>query len=93
MHNNKANKAQIGAPAGRTPTAPQEYPAEIAVSPAEAARRCGIGRTFLYAALNSGALKSVKISSRRLITLVAIQDWLGAHEQRPASKQGRRRAA
>lgn len=87
----KAKKTEISVAAGRTRPPPEEYPAEIAVSPAEAARRCNIGRTFLYAALNSGALKSVKIGSRRLITLAAIQDWLGAHEQLPSPKQGNRR--
>ena len=52
----------------------------LAVSPNEAARLCSIGRTTLYAALSSGALKSVKIGSRRLITLEALRDWLKRNE-------------
>lgn len=52
----------------------------LAVSPNEAARLCGIGRTTLYAALSSGNLKSVKIGTRRLITLDALRDWLKRNE-------------
>ena len=52
----------------------------LAVSPNEAARLCSIGRTTLYAALSSGELKSVKIGTRRLITLEALRDWLNRNE-------------
>lgn len=52
----------------------------IAVSPNEAARLCSIGRTTLYGALSSGDLKSVKIGTRRLITLEALRDWLKRNE-------------
>ena len=48
----------------------------LAVSPAEAARITGIGRTTLYAALGSGALRSLKIGKRRLITIEALKAWL-----------------
>lgn len=57
----------------------------LAVSPNEAARLCSIGRTTLYAALSSGDLKSVKIGTRRLITLDALHDWLRRNET-PAGK-------
>ncbi|QFT71498.1 helix-turn-helix domain-containing protein [Ruegeria sp. THAF33] len=53
----------------------------LAVSPNEAARLCSIGRTTLYAALSSGDLKSVKIGTRRLITIDALRDWLKNNEQ------------
>ena len=53
----------------------------LAVSPNEAARLCSIGRTTLYAALSSGDLKSIKIGTRRLITLEALRDWLKRNEQ------------
>lgn len=52
----------------------------LAVSPNEAARLCSIGRTTLYAALSSGELKSVKIGTRRLITLDALREWLKRNE-------------
>lgn len=57
----------------------------LAVSPNEAARLCSIGRTTLYAALSSGDLKSIKIGTRRLITLDALRDWLKRNEA-PAGK-------
>ena len=53
----------------------------IAVSPNEAARLCSLGRTTLYAALATGELKSIKIGTRRLITIDAIKDWLHRNEQ------------
>jgi len=53
----------------------------LAVSPNEAARLCSIGRTTLYAALSAGELKSVKIGTRRLITIDALRDWLKMNEQ------------
>lgn len=65
-------------------------PPKIAFSPSEVAELTSVGRTLLYTAMNSGALKSVKIGSRRLITLQAIQDWLGAHERRPATREAKR---
>lgn len=57
----------------------------LAVSPNEAARLCSIGRTTLYAALSSGELKSVKIGTRRLITMDALREWLRKNET-PASE-------
>lgn len=55
----------------------------LAVSPNEAARLCSIGRTTLYAALSTGELKSIKIGTRRLITLDALRDWLRQNETQP----------
>lgn len=52
----------------------------LAVSPNEAARLCSIGRTTLYTALSTGELKSIKIGTRRLITLEALRDWLKRNE-------------
>lgn len=56
----------------------------LAVSPNEAARLCGIGRTTLYAALSSGDLKSIKIGTRRLIMIDALRAWLKKNEQAKA---------
>jgi excisionase family DNA binding protein len=53
----------------------------LAVSPNEAARLCSIGRTTLYAALSSRELKSIKIGTRRLITVDALRAWLKKNEQ------------
>lgn len=52
----------------------------IAVSPDEAARLAGIGRTTLYAALAKGDLKSIKIGTRRLIKIEAIHEWLARYQ-------------
>ena len=52
----------------------------LAVAPAEAARLTGVGRTTIYEAISAGALKSVKIGKRRLITIEALRAWLLAHE-------------
>jgi excisionase family DNA binding protein len=52
----------------------------LAVSPAEAARLSGLGRTSIYAALGSGGLKSIKIGKRRLIAVEALRAWLLSHE-------------
>ena len=54
--------------------------APIAVSPDEAARLAGIGRTTLYAALAKGDLPSIKIGTRRLVQVEAIREWLARHE-------------
>lgn len=58
-------------------------PHPIAVSPTEAARLIGTGRTTLYAALSSGALASIKIGQRGLITIEAIKTWLAKCADRP----------
>jgi excisionase family DNA binding protein len=59
-------------------TTPKHAP--IAVSPDEAARLAGIGRTTLYAALAKGDLPSIKIGTRRLVRVEAIREWLERHE-------------
>ena len=52
----------------------------LAVSPVEAARLAGVGRTTLYLALRDGDLKSLKIGKRRLIAVDALRAWLQSHE-------------
>lgn len=53
----------------------------LSVSPADAARLTGVGRTKLYEAIGSGALRSLKIGKRRLIMIEALRDWLAAAER------------
>lgn len=55
----------------------------LAVSPAEAARMLGIGRTHLYDLIGSGAIRSVRLGNRRLITVAAIEECLAKHEVKP----------
>jgi excisionase family DNA binding protein len=45
----------------------------VAVSPAEAALMIGISRAKLYELLGSGQLRSIKVGSRRLIPMSAIE--------------------
>ena len=52
----------------------------LAVSPAEASRLAGIGRTTIYQAISSGDLKSLKIRARRLVAVEALREWLLKHE-------------
>jgi hypothetical protein len=52
----------------------------LAVSPAEAGRLAGIGRTSIYHAISCGDLKSLKIGARRLVAVDALRDWLLKHE-------------
>lgn len=66
------------APQGLETTNP--YRDRLALSPSEAATAIGVGRTFLYELINDGSLKTVKIGSRRLITLDAIRALLAARE-------------
>lgn len=62
------------------------HPAEIdlrrplAVSPADAARLLGIGRTRLYEELGSGAIPSFQLGRRRLIRVAALESWMAARE-------------
>jgi excisionase family DNA binding protein len=48
----------------------------LAVSPAEAARMLGIGRTKLYELIAANQLTSIKIGTRRLIRVSAIEEFL-----------------
>ena len=52
----------------------------LAVSPAEAGRLAGIGRTSIYHAISCGDLKSLKIGARRLVAVDALRGWLLKHE-------------
>jgi len=53
---------------------------QLGFSPADAARKMSIGRTSLYKLIATKKLRTIKVFSRRLITLQAIQDCLAAHE-------------
>jgi excisionase family DNA binding protein len=48
----------------------------LAVSPAEAAKMLGLGKTKLYELIAANELASVKIGARRLIRVSAIEDFL-----------------
>jgi excisionase family DNA binding protein len=48
----------------------------LAMSPGEAARLTGVGRTTIYAALATGALCARKVGRRTLITREDLSRWL-----------------
>ena len=66
---------------GRTMNDHNTVADRLAVSPAEAARLAGVGRTTIYEAIGSGALRSLKIGKRRLILIVSLRDWLETAQQ------------
>lgn len=55
---------------------PLQIARPIAVSPAEAARMAGIGRTKLYEIIAANELASIKLGSRRLIRVADLEAWL-----------------
>lgn len=61
-------------------TSDQANANKLAVSTFQAAEIAGVGRTTIYEAIQSGALKSLKIGKRRLIRVAALEDWLQALE-------------
>lgn len=54
----------------------------LAVSPTEAARLIGCGRTMLYQLIGAGALPSFTLGRRRLIRMAAIEAWISSQEER-----------
>tara|TARA_R110000787_G_scaffold11002_19_gene36643 strand:- start:5135 stop:5326 length:192 start_codon:yes stop_codon:yes gene_type:complete len=48
----------------------------IAISPGEAARLVGLGRTKLYEVMGAGELPFVKIGTRRLIRMADLEAWI-----------------
>lgn len=58
----------------------EHRPAPLALSPSEAARILGCGRTKLYELLVSGEIKSFHLGRRRLIRLTAIEAWIADRE-------------
>jgi excisionase family DNA binding protein len=72
----RSHQAQV-APCGKVSSCDKLEP--LAVSVGEAARLAGVSRTMLYQALRSGGLRSLKIGSRRLITIEALDAWLHLH--------------
>lgn len=57
---------------------PEQYGTQprLAVSPAEAARMLGLGKTKLYELMAINEITSIKIGTRRLIRVSAIEAFL-----------------
>ena len=52
---------------------------------AEAARRAGVSRTFLYERIASGELPTIKAGKRRLVRVETLRAWLKRLEQKQAA--------
>ena len=52
---------------------------------AEAARRAGVSRTFLYERIASGELTTIKAGKRRLVRVETLRAWLKRLEQKQAA--------
>lgn len=50
----------------------------LAVTPAEAARMIGVGRTRLYELLGSGQIESLKLGQRRLVKVASLRKLVDA---------------
>ena len=62
-------------------TADREPSAEAeAESVAEAARRAGVSRSFLYERVASGELATIKCGKRRLVRVETLRRWLASLE-------------
>ena len=57
--------------------------AELAISLPEAAKRIGISRAGIWNLALGGALPTVKIGTRRLVRVEALEAWLAALESGP----------
>lgn len=59
----------------------------IAISPAEAARLVGLGKTKLYAVMGAGELPFLKIGTRRLIRVTDLEAWIEKQSSNTHSEQ------
>lgn len=49
----------------------------LSVSPVEAARMIGIGRTNMFGLIANGAVKSQKLGSRRVVLVSSLRELIG----------------
>lgn len=49
---------------------------KLAISIDEASKSIGLGRSTIYDLINSGKLKSLKIGSRRIISIESLNEFL-----------------
>lgn len=57
-------------------------PQQLALSPEQAATALGLGRTTVYALIQGGQLRSVRVGRRRIVPVAAIEAFLAdaAHD-------------
>ena len=61
---------------------------KLAYNIPEAVEISGIHKDLLYAEINAGNLKTLKIGRRRLIRAEALEAWLQTHEQNTTEAMG-----
>jgi excisionase family DNA binding protein len=54
----------------------------------EVIESCGIKRDLVYAEINRGNLRTLKVGRRRLIRKEAIKEWLKTHEENTTEAGG-----
>ena len=59
-----------------TELAERPAPAPLAVSVEEAARLIGVGRSTMFALVQSGSVRSVRVGARRLVPTRALEEFL-----------------
>jgi len=82
------SEATVEAPMRITETAPQsayERTGRLTLNVAEAAEVLGVGRGFMYELIGSGRIASIKIGKRRLIPVLALEDFVAEHASSPPS--------
>lgn len=62
-----------------TELAARPAPARLALSVEEAARLISVGRSTMFALIQSGAVRSVRVGARRLVPTLALEEFLEKH--------------
>ncbi len=57
-----------------------QSPQQITCSPAQAAKRLGLGKTGLYALLRDGSIRSIKHGKLRLVIVASLYEWVETME-------------
>ncbi len=58
----------------------------ILLSPEQVAQILGIGRTFVFALIANGRLKSIKLGRRRLIPRAEVEAFIASEQDRQAAE-------
>ena len=60
----------------------------LLLSPEQVAEILGIGRTFVFALIANGRLKSLKLGRRRLIPREAVEEFIACERQAAEREEG-----
>lgn len=62
--------------------------APLVVGIEQAMAALGVGKSFIYAELRAGRLRSIKAGRRTLIPVESLREWLQAREAEASSRNG-----